>query len=280
MKYLIVLTLLTTSTLQISAEIEDCLDKDSISCIQLELYRKAKNFFDQEKIELFGGLALTKRDLNQEEAARNLKEDGVVEDEMNTAKDVEKREDALEKYAISRVARLLDERSLTWNLSPIVSDVAAAARSVSESIPNEVKEGVTNFLNEGRGKKKKILKALLPLLIGLKMKLGGFLVLSFFVIALIAKKALLSALVALAISGFIAIKKLLSHHHHMPHHEVHEVSHGWAGPSYGGGGGGGGGGYSSGGWDSYGGGGHDSHGAYSGNVAHTLAYSGQKPASR
>lgn len=61
---------------------------------------------------------------------------------------------------------------------------------------------------------------------------------------------------------------------------MHEVSHGWAGPSYGGGGGGGGGGYSSGGWDSYGGGGHDSHGAYSGNVAHTLAYSGQKPASR
>jgi hypothetical protein len=55
---------------------------------------------------------------------------------------------------------------------------------------------------------------------------------------------------------------------------VHEVGHGhgWAGPAYGGGysGGGGGGG---GGWESY-----DAHGAYSNNVAHTLAYNAQKPA--
>lgn len=36
---------------------------------------------------------------------------------------------------------------------------------------------------------------------------------------------------------------------------------------------------SSSGWDSYGGG-HDAHGSYSNNVAQTLAYSGQKPATR
>ncbi|KAK9501626.1 hypothetical protein O3M35_012319 [Rhynocoris fuscipes] len=279
MKYLLILAVFSTaSVLIVSADIDDCIHKDSIACVQIEVFRKMKSYFDQDKIELFGGLALTKRELDADQAARNLKEDGSVEDEIVQTKDIEVREDALEQFAITRVSRLLDERSLTWNLTPLVSDVTAAARSLSDSIPTEIKDGVSNFINEGRGKKKKLLKALLPLLIGLKMKLGGFMVLAYFVIALIAKKALIASLIALAISGFIAIKKLLSQQQqHMPHHEVHEVAHGWAGPSYGGGGGGG---YSSGGWDSYGGSAHDSHGAYSSNVAHTLAYSGQKPASR
>jgi hypothetical protein len=63
------------------------------------------------------------------------------------------------------------------------------------------------------------MKALLPFLIGLKMKLSAFMVIAYFVIALIAKKALLASLISLAIAGFIAIKKLLSQQH-QPHHEV------------------------------------------------------------
>ncbi|XP_014241387.1 uncharacterized protein LOC106662090 isoform X2 [Cimex lectularius] len=269
MKYVVVLVLATLA----SAELEECFRKDSISCIQLELYRKAKGFFDQEKIELFGGLALTKKQVPAEERARSLKEDSDVENKLNSVNDVEAREDALENFALGRAGKLLEERSLTWNLTPLVSDITSVGRSISDSIPTEVKEGVSSFLNEGRGKKKKILRALLPLLLGLKLKLGGFLVLSYFVIALIAKKALLASIVSLAIAGFIAVKKLLSH---QGGHEVHEVSHGWSG---GYGGGGGVGGYSAGGWESYGGG-HDAHGSYSNNVAHTIAYSGQKPASR
>lgn len=156
------------------------------------------------------------------------------------------------------------------------------------------------FLSEGRGKKKKLLKALGPLLIGLKMKLAAFAAIAYIVIALIAKKALLASLLSLLISGFIAIKKLLSQQH--SHHEVvskdedifstsvkvpkpindetvfgpqvEHHPHGWSGS-----------GYSSGGWDSYGGGGGhggggDIHGSYSNNVAHTLAYSGQKASRR
>ncbi|XP_008482290.1 uncharacterized protein LOC103518989 [Diaphorina citri] len=122
----------------------------------------------------------------------------------------------------------------------------------------------------GRGKKKKLIKALIPFIIGLKMKLGLFAVLAYFVIALIAKKAILASLISLAISGFIAIKKLSQHH--QPHHEVveHHAHAGWSAPSS----------YSSGGWDSYGGGGHDAHGAYSNQVAHSVAYNGQKPVRR
>lgn len=74
------------------------------------------------------------------------------------------------------------------------------------------------FFLTGRGKKKKLMKAIGPLLIGLKMKLAAFAALAYIVIALIAKKALLASLLSLLISGFIAIKKLLSHH--SSHHEV------------------------------------------------------------
>ncbi|BES96688.1 Protein of unknown function (DUF1676) [Nesidiocoris tenuis] len=244
------------------AEMEDCFRKDSISCIQIELFRQAKSFFDQEQIELFGGLALTKNRQSGDAAARSLQDDLVLEKQIETAKDLDAREEALESFAFGRVGRLLQDRSLTWNLSPIVSDLASASRSLSDSLPAELKDGVSQFIEEGRGKKKKLLKALLPFILGLKMKLAGFMVLSYFVIALIAKKALLASIVSLAIAGFIALKKLMSKE---PHHEVHEVGHGW---SAGGGGGG---------WDSYGGG-HDAHGAFSNPVAQTLAYSGQKPA--
>lgn len=145
------------------------------------------------------------------------------------------------------------------------------------------------YIFSGRGKKKKLLKALLPFLIGLKLKLVGFLGLAYIVIALIAKKAILASLISLAISGFIALKKLLGskqnhgggggHYSAVEVHPVEYSSHGGYG-GFGGGGGGGGGGYiSSSGWDSYGGHG-DSHGSYSNNVAHSLAYSGQKPVRR
>lgn len=116
------------------------------------------------------------------------------------------------------------------------------------------------------------------------MKLAGLAVLAYFVIALIAKKALLASLVSLALSGFVAIRKLLSQqqHHQPAHHEVqvHPVeysSHGGGGGGWGGSGGGGYGG--GGGWDSYSSHG-DSHGSYSNNVAHSVAYGGQKTVRR
>ncbi|KAL1449950.1 hypothetical protein WDU94_002417, partial [Cyamophila willieti] len=124
----------------------------------------------------------------------------------------------------------------------------------------------------GRGKKKKLIRQLIPFIIGLKLKLKLFAVLAYFIIALIAKKAILASLISLAISAFIAIKKLSSGHQ-PAHHEVvehHAHSAGWAAPTS----------YSSGGWDSYGGGGHDAHGAYSNQVAHSVAYNGQKPVRR
>lgn len=61
---------------------------------------------------------------------------------------------------------------------------------------------------EGRGKKK-ILKKLLPLFGILKLKLAALAVLSIIGIALIAKKALFTSLVALAVAGSMGLRKLL-----------------------------------------------------------------------
>lgn len=73
--------------------------------------------------------------------------------------------------------------------------------------------------------KKKYMKQIMPYLVALKVKLSAFAVIAYIVIALIAKKALLASIISLLVSGFIFIKKLLSQHHHAPHHEVVSTAH-------------------------------------------------------
>lgn len=248
---------------------------DSIECAQMQFYRSAKAFFDQDKLELLGGLSLVKTEKKGRSLAAESAEDV---NNVEAAKDSGERETALEDFTMHKVMRFFQERTLHWNLKPIVTEVSETARSVVDQIPTQFKNKINNYIEEGRGmiKKKKFLKQILPLLIALKVKLSAFAVIAYIVIALIAKKALLASLISLLVSGFIGIKKLLASQHHAPHHEVIEThashgSYGGSAPS----------GYSasSSGWDSYGGG-HDAHGSYSNNVAQTLAYGGQKPAAR
>lgn len=110
------------------------------------------------------------------------------------------------------------------------------------------------------------MKLIMPLLIGLKLKMAIVTIISFLGIALLAKKALLAAFISLAISGYIGIKKLLSPTSPTKTVGPDEVYHAqplWNQP------------YSSGQWNAY-----DNHADYStssGNAQH-LAYSAhQKP---
>ncbi|XP_075231780.1 DUF1676 domain-containing protein Osi6 [Lycorma delicatula] len=246
---------------------KSCFEKDSISCVQIEMFRSMKYFFDQENLPIFGGLSLVKNQLSPEASTRSLSMDTMSENKIISAADVEKREEILESFTIDKIFNFFQERSLSWNLSPLMQEVGATARGLMENIPDDVKQKISELVTEGRGKKKKLMKLLLPLLIGLKLKMAVILVIGYFIIALIAKKAILASIISLAISGFIAIRKLLSNQHqHHPQVSVHPVEY----SSHGGGWSSGG----SSGWDS----GHgDSHGSYSNNVAHSLAYSAQKP---
>ncbi|XP_063229006.1 keratin, type II cytoskeletal 1 [Bacillus rossius redtenbacheri] len=295
-----------------ASSVDGCLRKDSISCVQMYVFRQMKSFFDQERIELFGGLSLVREarssgaDTTPAGARSGVDDDDGGEKTVVESQDVEGRESALEYFALGRTSTFFQERSLKWDLSPVANKMAETARGLADSVPAAVRDKLAEIFSddddvEGRGKKKKLLKKILPILLAVKLKMATLLGLSYLAIALIAKKAILASLISIAISAYIGIRKLLSqqqqHHGWQPHYEVETYqAHGGG---YGGGGGGGGGvAYSSGGFSSYGGGGgggggggfsggydssysgHGEYGSHSSPVAHTLAYSGQKPVKR
>lgn len=130
-----------------SGGLEDCFKKDSISCVQVQLFRNARSFFDQESLELFGGLSLVKNPGTKDKSARALEDSS--ENQVLSAKDADQREDLLEAFAIKKLGSFFQERSLSWNLSPVVDTVAATARSLVNSVPPEVKENISEFIVEG-----------------------------------------------------------------------------------------------------------------------------------
>ncbi|XP_078032904.1 DUF1676 domain-containing protein Osi6 [Augochlora pura] len=238
--------------------IESCLEKDSISCVQKSLYRKAKEFFDTDNMEIISGVTLVKSSDSQARSSRSGK--GLVyEQEIDSANSVSERQDALVNYVSDEATEFLAGRSLRINFSPIIEKIGTSARAISESAPEEVREAV-DLVVEGRGKKKQ-LRQLLPLLLAAKAKIGALATLAYFVTGFIAKKAIFVSLVSLAISAFIGLKSLWSKGSHdvTPYHGWSSgpaASAGWSAP------------VSSGGWSS-GGSWDDGHG-----YAQSQAYSG------
>lgn len=150
-----------------------------------QVYRHAREFFDQPSIKFVGGISFAK---TNERAGKSLDEPQVEQ-----AASVQEREVALEDYLLNRAKNFFSERSLTW-------DVASAGRSLSNAIPEEVKESVRELVVEGRTKKK-ILKKLIPLIGLVKLKLAGLAVLAVAAIGLLAKKALITSFIAIALAG-------------------------------------------------------------------------------
>lgn len=235
--------------------------------LSLQVFRKAKEFFDQPKIDLVAGLSVVKVD----NVARSV---DTASDEVENAKDVESRSSAIGSFVVDRLAAFFQERSLNWNF-------LGAARSLSNAIPDDVKSQVRSLVVEARGKKK-LLKKLLPLLGIVKLKAAVLGILALLGIGLIAKKALLVSTLSILISLGILLKKVLSK-------KLSLIGGGLGGGGLGGGFGGGhdyhGGG---GGWSSGGGGGWNSYephsfgggdlGHASSSLSHSLAYGGHHKA--
>ncbi|KZC11142.1 PREDICTED: uncharacterized protein LOC107189239 [Dufourea novaeangliae] len=236
--------------------IENCLEKDSIGCVQKTIYRRAKELFDTESLEIVSGVTLVK---SQERTSRTGKE-LVYDQEIDTANSVSERQDALVNYVTEEAGEFLAGRSLRINFTPIIEKIGTSARAISEAAPEEVREAV-DLVVEGRGKKKQ-LRQLLPLLLAAKAKIGALATLAYFVTGFIAKKAIVVSLISLAISAFIGLKSLWSKGSHdvTPYHGWSSgpasSSSGWSAP------------VSSGGWSS-GGSWDDGHG-----YAQSQAYSG------
>ncbi|CAL7938064.1 unnamed protein product [Xylocopa violacea] len=257
MKILALAFLTSAVVLAAGQSLEDCLQSDSISCVQKSLYRKAKEFFDKDSLELFSGVSLVRNADSLGRSSRTSKE-LMYEQEIDAANNVADRQSALENFVSDEAGEFLTGRSLKINFAPAIERIGLSARAISDSAPEEVRQAV-NEIVEGRGKKK-ILKSILPLLIAAKVKIGALATLAYFAIGLIAKKAIFASLISLAISAFIGLRALWSKN-------SHDVTpyNGWSGGAVGGGWSGpvASGGWSSGNsWD-------DSHG-----YAQSQAYSG------
>ncbi|XP_053976717.1 uncharacterized protein LOC128889203 [Hylaeus anthracinus] len=251
--------LLSAMALARGQTMDNCLEKDSISCVQKNLYRRAKEFFDKDSFEIFSGVSLVKSADAQTRGSRTGKE-LIYDQEIDAANSVSDRQDALVNFVSEGAGEFLTGRSLRINFTPIIEKIGTTARAFSDSAPEEVREAV-DLVVEGRGKKKQ-LKQLLPLLLAAKAKIGALATLAYFVTGFIAKKAIFVSLISLAISAFIGLKALWAkggHHDVTPYHgwSSGPASGGWSAP------------VSSGGWSSGGSSWDDGHG-----YAQSQAYSG------
>lgn len=120
---------------------------DSIECAQMQFYRSAKAFFEQDKLELLGGLSLVKTEKKGRSLAAESAEDV---NNVEAAKDTNERETALEDFTMHKVMRFFQERTLHWNLKPIVTEVSETARSVVDQIPTQFKNKINNYIEEGK----------------------------------------------------------------------------------------------------------------------------------
>lgn len=121
-------------------------NQDSFACAQMQFYRAARSFFDQDKVDLIGGLSLVKT----EKKGRSLAENSEDVNNVENAKDSNDRETALEDFTMHKVMRFFQERTLHWNLSPIVTEVSETARSVVDQIPTQFKSKISNYIEEGK----------------------------------------------------------------------------------------------------------------------------------
>lgn len=120
--------------------------QDSIACAQMQLFRSVRSFFDQDKLELIGGLSLIKTEKKARSLAAETAEDV---NNVENARDSDDREAALEDFTVHKVMRFFQERTLHWNLSPVVTEVSETARSVVAQIPPQIKSKISNYIEEG-----------------------------------------------------------------------------------------------------------------------------------
>lgn len=207
----------------------DCLRKDSVSCVKYKLV----SFVDKmvgarDTFALSEGVTVVKvPGAEQEGAPRAISGD-----------------ESIESLVLSRVQSFLQTHTVKVELkgADIVNAVSSTGRALEDVSDNFFGDD-TDDKTESRGKKKKAVKMLGPLLAMMALKAAALLPLVLGAIALIAGKALLIGKIALVLSAIIGLKKLLSQEKHVtyevvahPHHtSSHSTSHSSGGDSFAGG---------------------------------------------
>ncbi|CAB0030516.1 unnamed protein product [Trichogramma brassicae] len=188
-------------------ELSECLEKDSISCIQRSLlYKRAKELFEKDSYELVAGVSLVKS--HRDDGARRSTggKAAKYEEEIEKASGIGERQAALENYISEEIGDFFTGRSLKVSYYTAAVSIVLFCKRV------------------GRGKKK-LLKSLWPVLILAKVKLGVLASLFYFGITLIAKKAIIASLISLAISAFIGLRNYMTK---SISHDATAYSSGWS----------------------------------------------------
>ncbi|XP_058793751.1 uncharacterized protein LOC131665711 [Phymastichus coffea] len=185
-------------------------EADIAVCLKLKALGYVDRVSRSAQIDLIDGLKIVQ---NEEGKSRADNARSLNDIEATLPTEPEARESAINEALVDRVARFL------------------STHTVELSMPEEV----SRSLGEARGKKKKIVKSLLPLLLLLKLKAAALIPIALGGLALLAFKALVIGKIALILSAVIALQKLFGNKHQsyevvthdVPHHHDEHHSSGW-----------------------------------------------------
>lgn len=129
--------------------IEECFNTNSISCIQILVYRSFKSFVDQDRVDLIGVLSLVREGEDKSQAKARKIEDIEAEEQILGAQDYETRESAIEYFVYQKLMAFFQERSIRWNLPPVFQEMITS-RGIIQSLPTNLRQTVTNLVTEGQ----------------------------------------------------------------------------------------------------------------------------------
>ncbi|CAG9135581.1 hypothetical protein JYU34_019209 [Plutella xylostella] len=179
--------------------VSECIEKDTSVCLKEKALKLTERLAYSKNIDIFEGMSLV--NLGSSRSARSYEP---------LAEDLKTRESQLEERIADNFGDFLGNHVLQLRLT----DNSDESRGMDE---------------EGRGKKKKQIKKLLPLLLLLKLKMAALIPLFLGIIAFVAVKAVFLGKIMFAMNAVNLIRKLLSKGgssggasgHSSSHHEEH-----------------------------------------------------------
>ncbi|CAB3374408.1 Hypothetical predicted protein [Cloeon dipterum] len=185
-----------------ASDIQDCLHaKSPAACLQSTAYRHVRDLVAEETIVLSQGIELVRP--VKPTGARKA-EDVAAEAVLSQEKgDLEQRQEILQQYVADKVQEAASERRLSVQVDTVAGRMYDTVKA----------------LTNGQGRAiKKIIKSLLPVIVGFILKVATLVVISYIGMGLLAKKAAIGSLIAIAISIVTFIRSLIVSKH-AKHHE-------------------------------------------------------------
>ena len=128
--------------------LDECITEDSISCLQVQIYRSIKSLLDQDRIDLIGGLSLF-REEDSKNVARAMTTEGITsEEQIRGAHDFESMESAIESFVYQKISVFFQEHSIRWNVPPVRGQMTAAGAR-AQNLPDDSRQTINHAVTEG-----------------------------------------------------------------------------------------------------------------------------------